>query len=317
MRIHRGLLFWGLLLLPLGTIPLLVRANVVDPASLGDASRLWPLILVAIGLAIIIGRTRVSIVATAVVALVLGSIGGVALASGTDLIGAATHCGQASSSATTLDRSGTLTPPGAIRLEVNCGTLTVTTAPGSGWQLHATYDGRPPNVDESPSRIEIETPDNVGIQHEDLSVTAPTDGLDALGVTANAAAATVSLAGARLSSLDATMNAGDLVVDASGATIGRIRASTNAGRARITLGSGSITGRLSVNAGSLEVCVPASSSLQINSPDQLTFSTNLDQRGLTRSGNTWTRAGTGGDTIELAIDGAAGSLTLDPAGGCS
>jgi len=49
--------------------------------------------------------------------------------------------------------------------------------------------------------------------------------------------------------------------------------------------------------------------------DQLTFATNLDSRGLTESGDTWTRAGTGA-LIDLSIEGNAASFTLDPEGGC-
>ena len=317
MRVHRGLLFWGLLFIPLGAIPLLVRANVIDPNVIGDAWRLWPLILIAVGLAIIIGRTRISIVATALVALILGTLGGVALSSGTDFISAATHCGSPNPSATALDRSGTLTGAATVRLNVNCGTLNVTTQPGSGWQLHASYDGQPPNVDASPSRLAVSSPDDVSIHHEDLTVTAPTDGFDALDLATNAAASTVRLNGAKLSSVRAATNAGDLVLDAKGATVGRIDISTNAGQTRIALGPGSLSGHVSVNAGSVELCVPPASALQIRSTDQFTFSTNFAQRGLSRNGDSWTRAGTGGDTIDLSIDGAAASLTLDPSGGCT
>lgn len=92
MRIRRGPLFWGLLLIPLGMIPLLVRAGALDDNAFVDAWRLWPLVLVGIGLAILLGRGRAGLVATVVLALTLGLAGGSALASGNTWIGSINDC---------------------------------------------------------------------------------------------------------------------------------------------------------------------------------------------------------------------------------
>ena len=83
---------------------------------------------------------------------------------------------------------------------------------------------------------------------------------------------------------------------------------------RLTL-VGPTEGDLSANAGAIELCVPPDAALQLEVQDQLTFATNLNSRGLTESGDTWTRAGTGG-LIDLSIEGNAASFTLDPEGGC-
>ena len=91
----------------------------------------------------------------------------------------------------------------------------------------------------------------------------------------------------------------------------------NAGRSRITLGSGPVTGNLSVNAGAIDLCVPSGSPLRIHLTDQITFAHNLDDRGLVKSGGTWTRSGSDAESlIDLTVDGAAASFTLDPEGGC-
>lgn len=90
----------------------------------------------------------------------------------------------------------------------------------------------------------------------------------------------------------------------------------NAGRARVSLGAGSTQGSLAANAGAIDLCVPADAALVLRVPDQLTFAHNLEQRGLTRDGDTWRRAGSGGDTIDLSVNGNAASFTLDPDGGC-
>ena len=90
----------------------------------------------------------------------------------------------------------------------------------------------------------------------------------------------------------------------------------NAGRARVSLGAGSTQGLLAANAGAIDLCVPGNAALVLRVPDQLTFAHNLERRGLTRDGDTWRRAGTGGDTIDLSINGNAASFALDPDGGC-
>ena len=92
--------------------------------------------------------------------------------------------------------------------------------------------------------------------------------------------------------------------------------SLNAGRARITLGRGSVTGSIDLNAGALDLCVPADATLHLTLNDQLTFGHDLDDRGLTNTGSTWTRSGSNADSIDLRIEGNAADLSLDPDGGC-
>jgi Domain of unknown function (DUF5668) len=76
MRIRRGLLFWGLFLIPVGALTLLVRGGYLDGEAVRDAWRLWPLVLVGIGLAILLGLTRGAAVGTAISGIVLGLIVG-------------------------------------------------------------------------------------------------------------------------------------------------------------------------------------------------------------------------------------------------
>ena len=117
--------------------------------------------------------------------------------------------------------------------------------------------------------------------------------------------------------MTAGADAFDLTIDAGTAIVGRIDVTMNAGRSRITLGSGPVAGRLSVNAGAIDLCVPSGSPLRIRLTDQLTFAHNLSDRGLVKSGGTWTRSGSDVESlIDLTVDGAAASFTLDPQGGC-
>ena len=56
MRPRRGHLFWGITLLLLGAIPLAARAGLVPTDALADAWRLWPVAIIAAGLALILFR---------------------------------------------------------------------------------------------------------------------------------------------------------------------------------------------------------------------------------------------------------------------
>ncbi|HEX5824732.1 MAG TPA: hypothetical protein VFY18_09775 [Candidatus Limnocylindrales bacterium] len=318
MRVRRGLLFWGLFLIPLGALPLLVRAGALDGNRLVDAWRLWPLILVGVGLAILVGRTRVAIVGTMAIALVLGTMGGAALASGSLWIGALGDCGVASGpEAQHLDRSGTFGVPATTRLDLRCGTLNVGPTNSADWSLEAVHRGPAPVIDATANGLDVRVPAGAGDRRQDWTVRLPAAAVRDIGVTANAASASLDLAGMTLTRLDAEMNAGDLRVDATSATIDRVRVTMNAGRIRLTVGPTALTGDLSVNAGAIDVCVPDNMALRFDVTDQLTFVNNLGARGLSRSGAIWTRDATGGGpVVDLSVDGNAASFTLNPEGGC-
>ena len=318
MHVRRGLLFWGIFLLPLGAIPLLARANLIDTGVAADAVRLWPLVLVVIGLVILFSRTRISLIGTALVAVLFGSLAGTALAAGPAWIAEGVGCGQVTGSAVLLQQNGAFEGPALILLDLRCGTLTLDTTPGSAWQLAARHDGAAPTVEASATRLAVTVPQGDGVRRQDWTITAPADRLDALDLTANAGTATIRLDGAQLSRLRAELNAGDLLIDAGSARVGDLDVTMNAGRARILLGDAvALTGHVSVNVGAIDLCVPAGAPLDITVNDQLTFVTNLAQQGLTHVGGVWHRAGTtGAPVITLSVEGNAASLNLDPEGGC-
>jgi hypothetical protein len=318
MRVRRGLLFWGFFLIPLGALPLIVRAGILEANRLADAWRLWPLVLVGVGIAILVGRTKAAVVGTLAVALVLGTMGGAALASGNLWIGSVTDCGVASGPADQhLDRSGTFSGQARTRLELRCGSVNVSPGSGSDWSLGADYRGPAALVDATTDRLDIRVPAGAGERRQEWTVRLPAAALRNLEVTANAASASLDLAGMALSALDANMNAGDLWIDAGKATIDRVHVTMNAGRVRLIAGSTTLNGELSVNAGAIDVCVPEGVALRFQVTDQLTFVNNLGARGLSRSGSIWTRDTTpGSPVVDLTVDGNAASFTLNPEGGC-
>lgn len=318
MRIRRGPLFWGLLLIPLGAIPLLVRAGTLDASRFGDVGRFWPLVLVGIGLAVLLGRGRGSVIGTAIVALTIGTLGGAALATGTMTFGSITDCAASSSGLSTDTEGGAFDGRASITIDLACGSVDLATSEGgdAGWTLDARYRNDPPDVTATGSSLDVRAPDGRGSQRQEWRLVVPAEDIATVTLTANAGAVTLDLSGASVERLDADINAVDLRIDASGAGIERLDVSMNAGRARISLPRGSLEGALSANAGALELCVPADVGLRLRVEDQLTFGHNLDDGGLTQDGDEWSRDGTSGAVIELDIEGNAASLTLDPEGGC-
>jgi hypothetical protein len=118
-----------------------------------------------------------------------------------------------------------------------------------------------------------------------------------------------------MSRLHVQVNAGDARIATAGGSIGDLDVQVNAGKARVSLG-GQATGELRVNAGEIDLCVPPDAALTIEVDDQFLLGTNLDERGLVRQDDTWTREGSGGPAIRLSVQGNAASFELDPEGGC-
>lgn len=314
MHLRRGPLFWGLVLVCLGAIPLLVRAGYLDASRFDEAWRLWPLILVAVGLSILLGRGRTGLAGTVGLALVVGIVGGGALAGGFSMFGNVTDCAGTSAPLSSLSEAGVFEGKASVTLDLNCGSLTVTLADQGGWALEAGHRNRPPSVTATGTSLVVAAPDGSHRQEWRLALPVATTG--SLRLTANASTSAIEVGRGVLDLVEADLNAGDLRIDARDGTIRRLDVSMNAGRARITLGATAVTGSLSANAGSFELCVPPAVGLRLQATDQLTFVHNLDDRGLAREGDTWTRPGSSGAMVDLEIDGNAANFTLDPEGGC-
>lgn len=315
MRVRRGLLFWGLFLIPLGAIPLIVRAGGLDGALLWDVWQLWPLILIGVGAALIIGRTRAALVGTAVIALTLGTIGGVALAAPDRWFGLVGDCGARGATGE-VERAGAFSGSASVNLDLRCGSIELSTGDGSEWTVDATYTGDPPVVDASADRLAVRT-SPVGNPRDRWTVRLPAAQLDELVVTANAASGNLELGEASLERLSADINAGDVRIVAGSGGTSDLGITMNAGRIRLETGRARMSGSVSVNAGAIDLCVASDIGLRLEVTEQLTFATNLDSQGLSRSGDVWTRpAAAGMPTIDLEIDGNAAALTLKSEGAC-
>jgi Domain of unknown function (DUF5668) len=317
MQVNRGLVFWGVALITAGAVALAIQAGAIDGDSARELWRYWPVLLIIVGVAVLAARTPFALVATVVAALLLGGMGGT-LVSG---VPAGLSLGCSGEPEDSLTESGSFGEEAEVTLELNCGTLDVTTTDGTGWALEAGHaTGEAPEVEADGSGLHVRSEGAsfaFGDARQAWNLSIPTDPTMALDVDANAASTRLALDGATLTRLEVDANAGEVRLLLGGATVGGMRVDANAGSISIEVDEDTeLEGAVGMNAGSLELCAADGIGLAITIPDgNITFSHNLDESGLTRDGDTYR---TGGDSaITLDIEGNAGSFTLNPEDGCS
>ena len=324
MIVNRGLVFWGLALVTGGVVALAAQLGYIDRDALAGAWRLWPLVLVAIGLSIILARTGLAQVGTVAAALVVGFAAGafIAVAPG-DLA-----CGGGEP-VPLVQRQGTFTGPATVNLQFDCGTLEMGMTDGEGtkdqpWNATFIADTQP-RIDAGPSSLTVSRRTDqwwdAGRQRWIVSLPVSTNHLR---VEANAADSRLDLTGGRFAGLVVHANAGSLHLNFYDTRVKQFDLALNAGSAAIMVGPGSnMTGTLHANAGSIEICTNGQEAdMRLTVIDNLTFSNNLNDSGLVREGDTWSTTSTisgirNVGRLDLTIEGIAGSFTLNLEGGCA
>lgn len=319
MQINRGLVFWGVALITAGAVTLAIQSGAIAPDVTRQAWRLWPVVLIAIGISIIAARTPLAVIATLVAGLVVGGLAGTLVAGvpGGMSIGCGGTTGEAVATA-----DGGLSRGARVELDFNCGELNVTTAAGNTWSFEARHAGNEPEVssDDEGLIIEAEGGGWAGFSNarQAWDVTLPAESDLELDVSANAASSTLDLTDASLRELAIDANAGSVELQLAGASVNELSINANAGSIALDAdASTSLAGTVEMNAGSLEVCVPEGTGVAITIEDaNVTFSHNLDEAGLTRQGDTWIDSD-GAPAVTLDVEGNAATFTLNPDGGCS
>jgi cell wall-active antibiotic response 4TMS protein YvqF/putative adhesin len=318
VHINRGLVFWGMALITAGAMALAIQSGIVDGASARQLWRFWPVVLIIIGLAVIAARTPFALVVTLAAGLVVGGLAGTLVGGFPE--GVNVGCGGEPERS--VADSGTFGESADVTLDLDCGELAVSTASGSDWSVAARYAGdREPQISSNDGSLRVRAEGGNAFfadARQNWDVVLPTDVNLGLNVTANAASTTLALDDASLSDLSIDANAGSIEMGLPGASVAGFSVDANAGSVKITADDGTtLAGSVSMNAGSLELCVPDDVGLAITISDtNITFSHNLDESGLSRSGDTW-RTGSGDAAITLDVSGNAASFTLNPDGGCS
>jgi hypothetical protein len=316
VRIDQGRLNWGIFFIVLGAVPLAYHAGAIPSSAIGEAWKLWPLILVGLGLGFILSRTPAAFIGGLVVAAMLGVIAGGALSAGPNV-----GCTHGRQSATTT-RDGSFDGSAQLTLNLQCGVANIGASSGSNWHVDAVNDaGRAPSVVGGTSALTVTAykegwgPDR---GWEGWQVQVPADGTVALSSTLDFGDARLSFDGAKLASATVTLNLGSVHLDLTGGTIGRLSLSTNLGKAWVELdGSSDLTGDLSTSLGSLNVCAPSSLGLRIKSSESL-GSSEMGALGMSLVGDAWQTANyaTAEHHADLTVDTSLGSLKLNSAGGC-
>ena len=318
MRVNRRFLYWGIFLVAIGGVLVAADLRAVDTATLTDALRLWPLAVIAIGLSIVLRRTRLSLPGLLIAAAIPGLVVGGALAVAPRFVG---NCGARGEPATSATTQGAFDGPASVSVRSGCGSLSVKTAPGSGWQLDAgNTSGRRPKVSSSSTSLSVDaTIDDSWSVLDDgrdtWDLTLPTTDLDSLSLVVIAGQDQIDLPGARIGRLGLTVNAGEMVVDASEASVADVSAVVNVGSLSIRLPASDLVGSLLVRAGELRICAPPGLGLRISSSgtgEQVRID------GVQQHGAVWQDPdyATATHRADLRVSATFGAVEIDPIGGC-
>jgi hypothetical protein len=301
-----------------GAAMLLVRGETVGEEVVTQALQLWPILVIGLGVGLVLRGTRFRVaggmLAAAIPGLLLGG-----------LVMAAPHmavdCGV-STPATFTTQEGTFDGPATVDLSLACGDLSVTTAPGTRWEVTADRTSGPaPTVRASGDRLTVESSDRkyrfgTSWGADSVAVTLPVDGTFDLATEVNAGRGHFDLAGALLGDLRVDVNAGDVRLDLTDATLDRLTMNVNAAAIWVRLpAAGEFTADLDVNAADVDLCAPADLGLRIRQDVVLGATT---WSGLVRNDVAWETPGysTAIHHADVTVSVNVGSVHVNPEGGC-
>lgn len=319
MRVKNSHLYWGIFLVAIGGAVLFVDRTAIDESRIVDLLRLWPAVIIAIGVALVLRRTRFSVAGGMLAAALPGLVLGGMLAVGPRI---AWDCAPGSQEPVSfVTRDGTFSGPARVDVTTGCGSLTITTRTGAGWSLEAgNTRGDATNLDASPNRLSVGDDHRSGWfgfhGRDEWRLALPTTALAALDVNVNTGDSRTELPGADIGTLAYTTNAGRSAVDLTDTAIETLRASVNAGELSVELPAGDdFSGEVSVNAGSARICVPDGLGVRVHGTGALN---STDYGDLVHDGSTWQSPdyASAAHHADLTVSVNLGNLEFDPTGGC-
>ncbi len=323
MKANSNLIGFGLFFIVFGAILLGVRQGLIPTDVAERTWQLWPVLLIAAGLSMILAGRPAARLGGLVAAVCLGVMAGGLVGSGAGLpIG----CGGDEAGIAFGRESGELPDGARVSVRFQCGELAVDTTEGSSWAVEgASEDGTPPTIRRDGDGITVEAADGgpaFGLSgaRERWDITLPTDPTIELDVELNAGSGRLTLPRANLASVDVTVNAGSLRIDLRDvAAASTLDGTVNAGSAVVWLPDMPLEGDLTVNAGSLSICAPGDVGLRLTTGDNPISSNNFDDEGLVRSGDAWETPGFATAPIRIVLDvqANAGSVSLNPRQTCA
>jgi len=316
--IHRKALFVGVSLAAAGTVMLIGLGDTAAGDAITQALRLWPLAIVALGVGLLVRRTRFAVAGTLVAATLAGLVVGGAVVAAPN----ANSVCEDSDAAWQPARSGSFVSPATVNLSLTCAELQVTTIFGSAWELRTReLGGRSAVLTETTDSLDIRSEadrwdSGFGPHGDDWELALPTDVTIDLDAEINAGRGDFVLAGATIGSIAIEVNAGELHLDLAESTVTRLNVNVNAGAATVLLPSASdLDGELDVAVGSIEICAPAGLGIRIRGDAEFG---STEFNGLLRVGDAWETPNLSTATYlaDLNVSAQAGSVVLNPAGGC-
>jgi hypothetical protein len=328
MRIDRSLLNWGVFLIALGGVPLAVQQGITDSGIAGDLWRLWPLILVGIGLGLLLRWTPLAWLGGAIVAGTFGLIFGALVAGG--ITGISGACGELGDDAVSSSQSGIASSTSFdVDLTLSCGELTLTRDEESRWSVEALHaEGDAPTIQGETASLSVQQDDG-GSQvmifgpatRNEWQVHVPTVPAVGIDLTLNAADATVAIADGPLGIVNGSFNASSVTIAMAGATTPEtapIDLTFNASSGTVSLPAGSVVANVDLNLSSLTLCVPGAAPLRIELDSTLS-SDDLEAAGLGQVGEGWQTPDydTASARVDLNVSSAVSSLTIQRPEVCS
>jgi hypothetical protein len=317
MRIDSGYLGWGVFFVAAGAVALAVGQGIVPDQRWWTY---WPLILVGVGLGLVLHRTSFEVLGGLLVAGTFGIIVGGSLAAGVTGFGDVTGgvCRVGEDGTAFAERTGTLGASASVGIELDCGTVEVTTAGGSAWTVRGTdEDGRGPDIETASDELDIQPPDGTS-GPTSWQIQLPTDPILDVELQLNAGQLRAELGAASLAVVDLEVNAGQAMLDLTGVeAIEGIDVGVNAGEVGVTLPSRAMTGGIEVNAGSVRLCAPDDVALRLETQVVL-GAVDAGDSGLVEVDGGWETPGydTAPTRIELRLQANLGSVRVDPTEGC-
>lgn len=321
MSVNRGRLNWGLFFIAAGAVALAFRLGLLSAQAFGGLGQLWPVVLVAIGVALVLGQVAGSGVGGALVAVILGVVVGALVGGGVGNVGcqAPTDGRQAAAR-----EEGTFAGPATVSLHLACGQLRVAAESGDRWLVESSADGGETRLVSSGSELTLRAADARGYpfggdgNRSEWRVTLPTTQDLDLDLEVSAGAADLALPAARVRSFTSTVNGGSIEANLREATLRELGITVNAGSITLELPAASLSGSVTVNAGSSKLCVPRDSGVRIRFSGGL-GGNNFEDFGLRRSGDLWESSNyaSAANRIELSITANAGSANIEASGGCA
>jgi hypothetical protein len=328
MRIDRSLLNWGVFLIALGGVPLAVQQGFTDSGLAGDLWRLWPLILVGLGLGLLLRWTPLAWLGGAIVAGTFGLIFGALVAGG--ITGISSACGELGDDAVSSSQSGSASPTAfAVDATLSCGELAITRDGGSGWSVEALHaEGEAPTIEGDTTGLSVLQDEDgsgpivfVPARRNEWQIHLPARPAVGLDVTLNAADGAVDLAGGPLGTVNGAFNASSVTVAMAGATApetARLDLAFNASSGTVSLPAGSVIANVDLNLSSVTLCIPAAAPLRVELDSTLS-SDDLEASGLEQRGEGWQTPDydTASARVDLNVSSAVSSLTIQRPEVCS